>query len=356
MTINALYNLWKEEKRGGLKPASLSTYTVLAERYILPAVGEQETVTPEDVQRIVESMGEKSAKTRQLTLNVLSNLLRYGGLPVVNIRLSNKLGPTPGNTGRTQPEEGPGTPGNTGRAQPEEGPGAPRNTGRGRPEEELAIPGAGQGDNDKIGAGQENNDRTGAGEIRPLPDHAVRKLLTAFRQHPTPRNVGLYLALTTGIRASELCALRWQDVDDALHIRGSVSYLWDTEQHAWRAKEEGEQALVPRDIPLTKAQRQFLQQHRGAAATYIVTGEATPMQPHSLRAGTLRFLKQIGLQEYSLADFRHSFVVRCLQSGCNYSTLGALLGVQSLQRLQKKYGRFALTTPQSAMEKQMAAL
>lgn len=351
MTINALYNLWKEEKRGGLKPASLSTYTVLAERYILPAVGEQETVTPEDVRRIVESMGEKSAKTRQLTLNVLSNLLRYGGLTVVNIRLSNKLGPTPGNTGRAQPEEGPGAPGNT---------------GRGRPEEELAIPGAdqgdndkigaGQGDNDKIGAGQENNDSIGTGEIRPIPDHAVRKLLTAFRQHPTPRNVGLYLALTTGIRASELCALRWQDVDDALHIRGSVSYLWDTEQHAWRAKEEGEQALVPRDIPLTKAQRQFLQQHRGAAATYIVTGEATPMQPHSLRAGTLRFLKQMGLQEYSLADFRHSFVVRCLQSGCNYSTLGALLGVQSLQRLQKKYGRFALTTPQSAMEKQMAAL
>ena len=351
MTINALYNLWKEEKRGGLKPASLSTYTVLVERYILPAVGEQETVTPEDVQRIVESMGEKSAKTRQLTLNVLSNLLRYGGLPVVNIRLSNKLGPTPGNTGRAQPEEGPGAPGNT---------------GRGRPEEELAIPGAGQGDNDKIGAGQgdndkidagqENNDRTGTGEIRPLPAHAVRKLLTAFRQHPTPRNVGLYLALTTGIRASELCALRWQDVDDALHIRGSVSYLWDTEQHAWRAKEEGEQALVPRDIPLTQAQKRFLQQHRGAATTYILTGEGTPMQPHSLRAGTLRFLKQMGLQEYSLADFRHGFVVRCLQSGCNYTTLGALLGVQSIQRLQKKYGRFALTTPQTAMEKQMAAL
>lgn len=243
-----------------------------------------------------------------------------------------------------------------GRAQPEEGPGAPGNTGRGRPEEELAIPGAGQGDNDKIGVGQENNDRTGTGEIRPLPAHAVRKLLTAFRQHPTPRNVGLYLALTTGIRASELCALRWQDVDDALHIRGSVSYLWDTEQHAWRAKEEGEQALVPRDIPLTQAQKRFLQQHRGAATTYILTGEGTPMQPHSLRAGTLRFLKQMGLQEYSLADFRHGFVVRCLQSGCNYTTLGALLGVQSLQRLQKKYGRFALTTPKTAMEKQMAAL
>ena len=287
MTIKALYKLWLEERRGGLRPASLSTYTLLAERYILPLVGEQETVSAADTERIVDEMVAtgKSARTRRQALNILSNILRYGGLP--------------------------------------------------------AISAAG--------------DDTPA-SVRILPDEAVQKLMASLRENPHPRNVGLYVALTTGLRASELCALRWQDVDDALHIRGSISYLWDTETHTWRPKEEGEQALVPRDIPLTGTQRQFLNARRGASATYLLSAELAPMQPRTLRLAARRFLAQNGLSEYSLADFRHTFAARCLRSGCNYSTLGALLGVQSVQALQKKYGRFARTDLPSAMENQMAVL
>ena len=326
MTIRKLYNLWMEEKRSGLRPASLSTYTVLAERYILPAVGEQEAVTPEDVQRMMDAMAAagKSVKTRRQTLNVLSNILSYGGLPAVSARLAGTHDLGKGEKGRAKPNQG--TQAGTDPAQgslagiaPEQGP--------------QDVP-----------------------AIHILLDEAVRRLIGTLQQNPTPRNVGLYLALTTGIRASELCALRWQDLDDALHIRGSVSYLWDTDQHAWRPKEEGEQALVPRDIPLTREQKTFLQQTRGAAASYLLTGELEPMPPHTLRASTRRFLNQNGLSDYSLADFRHTFAARCLKNGCNFTTLAALLGVQSVQALQKKYGRFAQTNPQEAMEGQMAGL
>ena len=40
-----------------------------------------------------------------------------------------------------------------------------------------------------------------------------RLLLEQLRGRPTPRNIGLWLCLTTGLRIGEICALRWADVD-----------------------------------------------------------------------------------------------------------------------------------------------
>ena len=73
MNFIDLYAVWEAEKRNTLRPMSYSTYAVLLERFILPRLGDNESITEKDVdaflrnpkaprpaiERLMESLGEQ---------------------------------------------------------------------------------------------------------------------------------------------------------------------------------------------------------------------------------------------------------------------------------------------------------
>lgn len=56
MTFAEIYTRWKAVKQETLKPSSLATYSLLAEKNILPLLGDKESVSEADARAVEESV------------------------------------------------------------------------------------------------------------------------------------------------------------------------------------------------------------------------------------------------------------------------------------------------------------
>jgi integrase len=120
-------------------------------------------------------------------------------------------------------------------------------------------------------------------EIQPLTRAQAQQLLEAARGHALQGL--LTLAITTGMRAGELLALRWQDIDfdgRSLHIRRSMSFIPGKGYVEFEPKTAKDRATA---ICLRGAQ----------AASYTADGEAVKGRCKVARAepGVLQHLRRL---------------------------------------------------------------
>ncbi len=142
--------------------------------------------------------------------------------------------------------------------------------------------------------------------------------------------------LDTGLRASELCALRIRDVDMST---GEV-----TIQHG---KEGGAKGAKGRTVYIGKATKRTLWRYlveRGEKdneeVPLFTTIDDKPLNRDSLRFIFIRLGKAAGLKTCHPHMFRHTFAINYLRSDGDVLTLQTLLGHTSLEMV-KRYARIA---------------
>lgn len=75
-------------------------------------------------------------------------------------------------------------------------------------------------------------------EVRRLPTLTIthqRRLMRYLIENPTAQNIGVMLALSTGMRMGEVCALQWGDVDFCqriITVRRTVERVYNCERKA----------------------------------------------------------------------------------------------------------------------------
>ena len=302
MTFHDLYTAWDTEKRQTLKPTSYSTYAILLEKHILPRLGDKEDITEEDVEQFRQDLTVvgNSPKTVADCIGVIFSICRYGA--------KQKLWPMP--TWNTK-----------------------RHVANKRK------------------------------ELRPLNLDEQKTLIGQVVKEPTPRNIAVYLALTTGISSGELCNLHWQDIDfkaRVLHIRGIIQSYYDidtdTKTKRWMVSKESQ--TEARDIPLAAAQLAFLQAEVGKhlPENYIFSNNVKPAEARSVRQYVSGLFNLLGIKNHQYKDLHHTFALQCIQTGCDIFTLATLLGFKSISNCASQYGSFYKRTPRPAMERLMNSL
>ena len=158
-----------------------------------------------------------------------------------------------------------------------------------------------------------------------------RILMNHLIEQPTQQNIGVLLALCTGMRIGEVCALQWEDVDFTqriITVRHTVGRIYNCElKTTERIHTSPKTKNSCREIPISKQLFQSLKTVRKQSQSPYVVGTSTQSkEPRSYRDYFSRLLKRLNIPHLVFHGLRHTFATRCIESQCNYKTVSVILG------------------------------
>lgn len=173
---------------------------------------------------------------------------------------------------------------------------------------------------------------TTAKELPVLTRRNQSKLLIHLSENPTAQTIGVMIALCTGMRIGEVCALKWSDVNmqsRIITVRTTIGRVYDIEK-----KKTSTLVTTPktrtsnREIPICRellaALRVVRKTHPTAA--YVVGCGEKAKEPRTYRDYFHRLLRRLDIPRMVFHGLRHTFATRCIECQCDYKTVSTILG------------------------------
>ena len=183
-------------------------------------------------------------------------------------------------------------------------------------------------------------------EILRLAHHIVNE--------PDLTGLGVLLALNSGLRLGELCALRWSDID----LRAGFLRV---EREVQRLYEKGYTRLVVqppksesslRRIPLPADILSLLVAHnpKNAGSICLLTGTAAPLEPRTMQNRYRALLKRAGVLYRNFHALRHTYATRCIEQNVDVKSVSEMLGHSDVRITLQTYVHVSLRHKQQAVQ------
>lgn len=284
INFSEVSTMWNEEKQKYVKRSTMSVYQLHLKRHLIPVFGEMTAVSEETVQSFVTRKLDSglSQKSVRDMLIVLKMVIRFGA----------KLGvfTYPDWEIRFPPE-------------------APRRIA----------------------------------PVFPL-DHQ-RKLTAYLYSHFSFRNLGILICLNTGLRIGEICALKWNDINEQFAIitvtktMERIYLIENDETHTELIVSSPKTKNSYREIPITGKLMKMIRsiKERKNKDHYIISNSPHPIEPRTYRNYFRKLLDSLAIPEIKFHGLRHSFATRCIESKCDYKTVSAILGHSNITTTMNLY-------------------
>lgn len=296
--LSTIIAAWRKTKEPLIKRSSFLAYQLVIKSYILPRWGEATNITEAEVQQFILESAEKglAKNTIRNIVATLKTVLKYGA-----------------RRGLCPPSEW-----------------------------ELHYP-----------------RWMDSPHIKTLSLAQHRRLLKYLLDTPTDINIGLLLALCTGMRIGEICALQWQDVDlreRFLRVHQTYNLLYNCNScSVEKSLSSPKTQNANRDIPICKELFHALSKIRRAEPTDFVVGRAsTPFSSQHYREIYKRILDQLSIPHIPFHALRHTFATRCIESKCDCKTVSAILGHSTVNTTLNLYVHPGLSQKQRAIARMSA--
>ncbi len=186
--------------------------------------------------------------------------------------------------------------------------------------------------------------------------HAEYNHLSEYcQEHLNYTSIGILIALNTGLRVGEICALRWKDIDTdshLLHVNNTVSRIKNDEDKCRWIMDTPKTASSLRDIPISETLMGALRQIFGLSnSDYIVSENEKFVNPKTFE---YRYHKEICASRVTNVNFhalRHTFATRCVEGGMDIKTLSEILGHSNVSITLNTYVHSSLELKRSQIEK-----
>ncbi len=172
------------------------------------------------------------------------------------------------------------------------------------------------------------------------------------------RSLGIVIAMYTGLRIGELCALRWGDIDlenGIISVSGTVQRLHDYSKVAESKTKVCISAPKTmsscRSIPLTSFLMKEMRKYASEPEYYILSNAVTPEEPRSYLYFYKRQLALCGLPEYTFHAIRHTFATRCAEEGVDIKSLSEILGHSNVKITMDRYVHPSMESKRRQIEK-----
>ena len=196
-------------------------------------------------------------------------------------------------------------------------------------------------------------------EMRVLSPEEEKKLVAFLLQDMDVYKLGVLLALYTGLRIGELCALRWEDFEnDCIKIRGTMQRLQKEDRQGTAViivapKTESSMRTIPLPVFLVAQMEVF----RNGDQEYILGTDKLPVvEPRVMQYRFKRYLKQLNIENATFHTLRHTFATRCVEKSFDVKTLSEILGHSSVTVTLNLYVHSSLEFKRASMQKLQLAL
>ena len=196
-------------------------------------------------------------------------------------------------------------------------------------------------------------------EMRVLSKEESQKLVSYLTVDSDNYKFGIFLALYTGIRIGELCALQWKDLSfDAktLHISKTMQRLQKVERNEEKKTHvivvEAKSQSSHRLIPLPDFILEIASKYKQSPNSYIIsTDRGKFIEPRVMQYQFKKCMEACGIKNVNFHALRHTFATRCVEAGFDIKTLSEILGHSSVKITLDKYVHSSLELKRSNMEK-----
>lgn len=197
-------------------------------------------------------------------------------------------------------------------------------------------------------------------EIRVLTKSEQSRLIQYLITDMDDCKFGVLLALLTGMRIGELCALRWSDIslsEKTIQISRTMQRIQQTEWVDGNKTKilisDPKSETSKRIIPLTAYAAELcrnIKSHNSSA--YVLTGKKNCfMEPRALQYRIVKYTKESGLKDIHFHTLRHTFATRCVEVGFEIKSLSEILGHSSVKVTLDRYVHTSLELKRENMDK-----
>lgn len=193
-------------------------------------------------------------------------------------------------------------------------------------------------------------------EVRILEKEEHHKLNQYVIKQHNRSNLGILLAMTTGIRIGELCALQWADIDlekRILTVRKTIQRIQckDGKSKTKLIITEPKSESSKREIPLPECIISYLSEFIGKLEQYVLSGTEKPVEPRTMQNRFARILRNVNLPSVHFHSLRHYFASDCIRLGFDVKSLSELLGHGSVEITLNRYVHSSLEQKREYMNR-----
>lgn len=171
---------------------------------------------------------------------------------------------------------------------------------------------------------------------------------------------GILLALMTGLRIGEICALRWENIslmDQSIYVGNTMQRLQVLDPLSGRKTQvivdDPKSDTSRRIIPLTKQAMELCEKmNPKCPSAFVLTGESQHfMEPRTLQYRLAKYASECGLADLNFHALRHTFATRCVEVNFEIKTLSEILGHSSVQVTLDRYVHSSMELKRENMSK-----
>ena len=193
--------------------------------------------------------------------------------------------------------------------------------------------------------------------LRILSTKEQIRLEEECRKNMSGKDIGIILAMYSGLRVGELCALKWGDIkleEGIISINRTV-YRLQSEEFVGKKTQIVEvrpkSKKSRREIPIPEHIKAILASRKGEDEEYLLSGNGKIVEPRRMQYYMKKLAEKLEMKNVTCHTLRHTFATRCVEFGVDVKTLSEILGHSSVQITMDRYVHPTMEMKKKSMEK-----
>lgn len=190
-------------------------------------------------------------------------------------------------------------------------------------------------------------------EMRVLSREEQRCLINFLLRDIDIYKLGILVALYTGIRIGELCALQWKDIKDGTIIINKTMQRLKNDNVTKIVVGEPKTPTSNRIIPLPNFLVDKIEMFRkiNEDTRFLSNITHTTIEPRVMQYHFQRYIKALNIPSANFHCLRHTFATRCVECDFEIKSLSEILGHRTINITMNRYVHSSIELKASNMEK-----